>query len=163
APDVLVAGGREPGGVAAEREDLGVGLCGCRVPVDVRLDEDQRAGGRVAGLPPEGEAGAAPLAEAALPGSPAPPGFRVLVHAGVARGVGADPEGRGAERRADGPPRQPARHRDGLDRFETDDPIRHGYAAARSPSALRTSSSCVFGETFGMTCTIVPSPSMMNV
>lgn len=37
------------------------------------------------------------------------------------------------------------------------------YAAASSPRTFSTSSSWVFGETFGITCTIVPPPSTMNV
>src|SRR6185312_4762623 len=38
------------------------------------------------------------------------------------------------------------------------------YAAATvSRSAARTWSSCVFGDAFGITCTTVPSASMMNV
>ena len=31
------------------------------------------------------------------------------------------------------------------------------------PSAASTSSSCVFGDTFGITCATTPSASMMNV
>jgi hypothetical protein len=39
----------------------------------------------------------------------------------------------------------------------------HDAAAPSRPSAASTSSSCVFGEAFGITWTTVPSPSMMNV
>src|SRR3954451_1877171 len=39
----------------------------------------------------------------------------------------------------------------------------HGQAATVSRSALSTWSSWVFGDAFGITCTTVPSASMMNV